>query len=560
MGREAVSSGVRSRSWSDVRSGVVLLGAALLAWIPATASAHVAITAGDIAFVGIRTGPSSAYAFVVLSSFHPGEVVGITDRGFRADGTFRGGEGEARWVVTRNVDAGTVVTMSGTDGVRLDPSADQLFAFDGVIAADGTLVGTFVHGLELGGPWQADATSDTTSSLPPALSGFEIALGAHRSCAYTGPITGTKAELVALIGDPVNWTCSDADDPAFPAAFTVILARGEPCAADAECETGICANGVCCNTTCRRDEAFHCATCDFGPGDPRTGTCGPAPTTYLCRLAGGPCDPMDRCDGSSTECPPNALSGPDVACRASRGACDPAEVCSGTDAACPADVIDAPGTVCRASRSACDPEETCTGALACPADVVLADETPCDDGLACTAESSCRDGLCAGVVPSECDDADPCTADACDDAGGRSHAAIAGCCRADAECDDGDACTRDICLADHTCITTAIIGCCRADADCDDGDPCTRDACLDSRCAPAFVCDAGAIDAGPIDGGADAGALRPVGGGCGCVVAPRVPPPSWAWVALLAWSWSRARPSRRRADRGQLRVRRRGRS
>jgi hypothetical protein len=39
----------------------------------------------------------------------------------------------------------------------------------------------------------------------------------------------------------------------------------------------------------------------------------------------------------------------------------------------------------------------------------------CDDGLACTTVDVCAAGICVGSVSPECDDANPCTQDFCDD-------------------------------------------------------------------------------------------------------------------------------------------------
>jgi hypothetical protein len=66
--------------------------------------------------------------------------------------------------------------------------------------------------------------------------------------------------------------------------------------------------------------------------------------------------------------------------------------------------------------------------------------------------------------PSECDDGDPCTAEACVDGA---------CTFPPLPCDDGDACTIDGC-ADGTCVFTPL--------GCDDGLDCTADGCLDGVC------------------------------------------------------------------------------
>jgi hypothetical protein len=68
------------------------------------------------------------------------------------------------------------------------------------------------------------------------------------------------------------------------------------------------------------------------------------------------------------------------------------------------------------------------------------------------------------TLPSECDDGDPCTTDAC----------TAGACTfTPVSCDDGDGCTDDAC-AGGACQSTART--------CDDGLDCTADACVGGAC------------------------------------------------------------------------------
>ncbi len=64
---------------------------------------------------------------------------------------------------------------------------------------------------------------------------------------------------------------------------------------------------------------------------------------------------------------------------------------------------------------------------------------------------------------------------------GFPHGAV---CAGDADCDDGNPCTADAC-GDQLCTFTAILGCtpCEGASDCDDGDACTADACgADGTC------------------------------------------------------------------------------
>jgi hypothetical protein len=81
----------------------------------------------------------------------------------------------------------------------------------------------------------------------------------------------------------------------------------------------------------------------------------------------------------------------------------------------------------------------------------------------------------------DCDDANPCTVDACPGyASSCTHKVLETCCSSDSDCDDGDACTIDVCLGSESgCEHQATEGCCLGDGDCDDGDPCTTNSCTE---------------------------------------------------------------------------------
>ncbi len=402
---------------SEVRARFALasaIAAAVTGWA-APADAHLSVTEGDVAIVAIYTGPGDAevsFQFVTLRDFHPGEALGFTDRGWLMGSDFRVGsrEGEKRWVPAASVRGGTVVFLPAHSDLDLERGADQVFAFDGTISDDGTFAGLLVHGVNLGGDWAVDATSSTTSAQPRELVDASVALGAFENCAYDGPTVGTKAELLALIGDAGNWICSDTEQPSPPGRFTVYADLGDFCEEDGDCAVGFCVNRVCCDSECGRGEAGHCRECNFGPMDLRSGFCQAAPSTYLCRVSRGPCDPAEHCDGELEACPADELHTASAVCRASAGACDPPETCSGDSAACPPDVRTDPGS--------------------------------CDDGDACTADGCTADATCI-------------------------HAPIEGCCDDDADCDDEDPCTVDTCAGDR--CTHGPILMCDADAGADAG-------------------------------------------------------------------------------------------
>jgi len=89
----------------------------------------------------------------------------------------------------------------------------------------------------------------------------------------------------------------------------------------------------------------------------------------------------------------------------------------------------------------------------------------CDDGN--TANGDCCSSTCAfESAGSSCaDDANPCTADACDGAAHCTHTGISG------SCDDGDPCTAVDACSDGHCVGTGS-------PSCNDGNICTDDSCV----------------------------------------------------------------------------------
>ena len=147
-----------------------------------------------------------------------------------------------------------------------------------------------------------------------------------------------------------------------------------------------------------------------------SGTCAidgnPAPAQTVCRVAAGPCDVVEVCDGVSTACPLDKFQDATVVCRPLAGACDLAEKCTGSSAACPTDKFLAKGAVCRAAVSVCDVAESCDGAsAACPVDSFAPAATACHastDGNICDPPESCTGT--SGTCPADVKYTPPATA------------------------------------------------------------------------------------------------------------------------------------------------------
>ncbi len=132
----------------------------------------------------------------------------------------------------------------------------------------------------------------------------------------------------------------------------------------------------------------------------------------------------------------------------------------------------------------CDDANPCTDDACDPAGLCVYlpdDSNTCADVNICNGEEFCFDGFCQPAVPPDCDDNNLCTDDACDPEGG---------CHNDPNsdpCEDGDACTIDDQCAKGFCQSGDPL-------DCDDGDTCNGlETCSGGDCIPGvrMNCDDG---------------------------------------------------------------------
>ncbi|MBW1811275.1 MAG: hypothetical protein JRJ87_24000 [Deltaproteobacteria bacterium] len=211
-------------------------------------------------------------------------------------------------------------------------------------------------------------------------------------------------------------------------------------------------------------------------------------------IAGNQID--DDCDGltdeeceSDAECDDNndctADSCADYSCEATQvsdqTACDDANPCTLGDVclagACTGSFKDCSDLDGDCFLGACD--ESSGDCLT----VDKADGTGCNDGLFCTIDDECQNGVCTGVGTYDCDDFEPCTLDECNEntqdcdhtwelKPGQEGPPGSGNCSNSLD-DDCDELTDD---EDPNCRT------CNDDIDCDDGNPCTVDECVNTSC------------------------------------------------------------------------------
>ena len=173
------------------------------------------------------------------------------------------------------------------------------------------------------------------------------------------PVSSTTGEPPSCVDQHTNQDETDVDcggscDP---------CPEGQHCQGNADCQSMACAAGLCVAPTCLQDAECGAlaGACMRGVCDPQSFTCAAAPDHE-----GAPCDDGDLCSLAS-------------ACQSGSCAATLPVDCSGFDSAC--------------TRGECDAQ---TGA--CLA-VDLADDTPCDDGDACTVVEACHAGSCVTAEP-----------------------------------------------------------------------------------------------------------------------------------------------------------------
>jgi subtilisin-like proprotein convertase family protein len=295
-------------------------------------------------------------------------------------------------------------------------------------------------------------------------------------------------------------------DPALDACASAPIGDGDPCDDGAFCSVGeTCQGGVCGFGALRDCQDENACTVDFcdesvkacvhegGPlnglpcDDGRFCTTGDTCLASVCAGTGlrscndgNPCT-ADRCDPLLDACAHDGSGTDGLACSDGRF-CTVQDTCLG--GAClggPPNPCD-DGNPC--TSDACDPllDE-------CANDAALADGLACDDGAYCTVGEACSNGICVGGAPRDCADANPCTADACNEVIDQcTHTQVP----------DGTACNDGLfCTIQETCVGGSCAG--GLARDCSDGNPCTADRCDEptGRC----LHDAGALNDQPCDDG-----------------------------------------------------------
>ncbi len=297
--------------------------------------------------------------------------------------------------------------------------------------------------------------------------------------------------------DDGNPCTNNACDPVKGCQFPLV-ADGATCAAADACSTA----SLCLAGQCKSGKATDCDDsnpCTDDKCDPANG-CVWQPNSAKCE-DGNPCTAGEVCKNG--KCPAGVAVDAKIACDDSNActedacdaklgcthknnvlACEDGSVCTKGDAC--------NGGACKGGPVAdCDDGKVCTNDL-CDAKTGVCSWTgkggACEDGSACTANDACANGNCQPGSAKNCDDANPCTVDACDAKSGLcTHVGTA---LLGVPCDDGNACTgTDLCKG-ATCAGSA------KPMNCDDANVCTTEGCDTKTGACTHVANTVACDDG----------------------------------------------------------------
>ena len=174
------------------------------------------LSAGDIAFLGYNSNNPDAFSIIALKDIPGNTEIKFTDKGWKADNTFRSHEGTIVWNAPKEgVPFGNIIhfhnpdewkTSSGmlTGSISLVDAGDQILAYTGEDLSPQFLAAIHYSST---GDWQMNSTNSSTSLLPQGLvnDSTAMALSLENNAVYAGKTTGTRPELLSLINNPSNW-------------------------------------------------------------------------------------------------------------------------------------------------------------------------------------------------------------------------------------------------------------------------------------------------------------------------------------------------------------------
>lgn len=195
----------------------------VLIWLaPFFCRSQTTLSAGDIAIIGLNSNTPDDFAFVLLVDVESGTEIHFTDNGWTGS-ALRTTEGTDTWTASIAKSAGTVIPMSSLS-MNFSTSGDQILAYQGSSGSP-----TFIYAVNnRGSGWQSGTTNSNDSALPTGLTdgATAVALIQANSNIYDQSVTsGTRAELLAAISDPANWTGNSANQT-LPSGSYAVLTSG----------------------------------------------------------------------------------------------------------------------------------------------------------------------------------------------------------------------------------------------------------------------------------------------------------------------------------------------
>ena len=343
------------------------------------------------------------------------------------------------------------------------------------------------------------------------------------ACVGSNPVVCTASDQCHIAG-----TCS----PSTGLCSNPIVPNGTSCSDGSACtQTDTCQNGTCAGSNpviCTASDQCHIA----GTCNPGTGLCSNpvAPDNTLCNDGDG-CTRTDRCAAGScvgsnpVVCTPmdachviacNPATGQCVNTNAPNGtSCNDANACTQTDTCHGGLCVGSNPVVCTAS-DACHVAGSCNPDNGLCSNPVAPDNTPCNDGSACTQPDTCIAGACVGSNPVLCNPLDACHVAACNPATGQcvdSNAPNGTPCNDANACTQTDTCQNGACVGSNPVVCTAsdachLAGTCNPvdglcsnplapdNTPCSDADGCTQtDACISGVCVGSNPVVCAALDA-----------------------------------------------------------------
>lgn len=238
-----------------------------------------ALTAGDIAFTMLNTGPNSSasnpqhqFSFVTLTDLANDQIIYFTDVGVTSSNTFyTGGSSRDSVIQYKNttgstISAGTQITIGSTfssgaisgisiisglgtvsmvsgfsatnAGLLLSTSGDSLIAYT---ATTPTSTPTFLTGFNetSGGGWQTDATGANDSALPSTLSNGTSAISFTAAGSFYAQFNfsligssiangQTASQWGAIFNNSSNWNTSTSTPQTYNTSTIIVSAIPEP--------------------------------------------------------------------------------------------------------------------------------------------------------------------------------------------------------------------------------------------------------------------------------------------------------------------------------------------